>query len=154
MLSAFRPHKAYLSLEQKCIQAPEEIFWGVKRGRCVRLTSRSSLSRLSKQCGVLNTSECCGPPQPVTGIALLLLLYTIWYIIYYSVYSRQTMLRVYWVSCSGYTGITLYPEGKVAAVSTWSYTSTLLYTFKVWCAVNLKDRYAPAFNTFRQIWTL
>jgi hypothetical protein len=46
--------------------------WGVKRGRCVGLTTLPpSLSRLSRQCGILDISEPHRSPRPVTGIALL-----------------------------------------------------------------------------------
>jgi hypothetical protein len=40
----------------------------VKRGRCVGLTS---VSRLSRQCGILNISQPYRPARPVMGIALL-----------------------------------------------------------------------------------
>jgi hypothetical protein len=50
-------------------------FWGVKCGRCVDLTSLPpSVSRLSRQCGIINISQPCRPPWPVTGTALLFLL--------------------------------------------------------------------------------
>jgi hypothetical protein len=47
----------------------------VKRGQCVSLTTLppcTSMSRLFRQCGMLNISQPYRPPRPVTGIALLL----------------------------------------------------------------------------------
>jgi hypothetical protein len=47
-------------------------FWGVKYGWCVGLkTLPPPMSRLSRQCGILNISQSYRPPRPVTGIALL-----------------------------------------------------------------------------------
>jgi hypothetical protein len=41
-------------------------------GRCLELTTLPpSVSRLSRQCGILNISQTYRPPLPVTGIALL-----------------------------------------------------------------------------------
>jgi hypothetical protein len=48
-------------------------FWGAERGRRIRPTiSQPSVSRMSRQCGILNISQPYRPPRPVTGIALLL----------------------------------------------------------------------------------
>jgi hypothetical protein len=48
------------------------VFWGVEFSRCIRLaTLPPSVSRLSKQCGILNISQPRRPSRPVSGIALL-----------------------------------------------------------------------------------
>jgi hypothetical protein len=45
-------------------------FWTVKRGQRVRLkTLPSTVSRLSRQCGILDISQPYRPPWPVTAIA-------------------------------------------------------------------------------------
>jgi hypothetical protein len=52
-------------------QKEKYCFLGVERGRCGELTNLPpSVSRLSRQCGILNISQ---PYRLVTGIALLLL---------------------------------------------------------------------------------
>jgi hypothetical protein len=49
--------------------------WRVEHDRCVGLTIfPSSVSRLSRQCGIPNISQPCRPPRSVWGIALTLLL--------------------------------------------------------------------------------
>jgi hypothetical protein len=51
-------------------------FCGVESGwRIGLITSPPSMSLLSRQCGILSISQSYRPPQPVKGIALLILLY-------------------------------------------------------------------------------
>jgi hypothetical protein len=46
--------------------------WGVESGRRLKMTtSQPSVSRLSRQCGILNILQPCRPPRPIMGIALL-----------------------------------------------------------------------------------
>jgi hypothetical protein len=67
----FAQHLAEMSTRGRNI-----MFWGVERGRCLRLTTlEPTVSRLSGQCGILNISQPYRPPRPVTGIALLYLVY-------------------------------------------------------------------------------
>jgi hypothetical protein len=47
-------------------------FWRVERGRCAKLTDLPPpVSRLSRQCGILNISQPYGLLRPVTGTASL-----------------------------------------------------------------------------------
>jgi hypothetical protein len=53
-------------------QKQKKMFLEIKVGPCVGLTTLPpAVSRLSRQCGILNTSQAYRPPRPVTGIALL-----------------------------------------------------------------------------------
>jgi hypothetical protein len=50
----------------------QEYVWRVKRGRRVRLTtSPPFVNRFSKNCRILDVSQPCGPPWPITEIVLL-----------------------------------------------------------------------------------
>jgi hypothetical protein len=62
------------------IPAPQQkrvpgILLGVKGGRAARNADvTASVARLSRKCGILDVLRFCGPPRPVTRIALLTLL--------------------------------------------------------------------------------
>jgi hypothetical protein len=53
----------------------EKSFWGVESDQCIRvIISPPSVSRVSRQCGILNSSQTCRPPQ---GVHLYILVFPI-----------------------------------------------------------------------------
>jgi hypothetical protein len=57
-----------LCLQQKLVPEAESCIWGAERGRCIGLiTLEPCMSRLSRQCEILNISQPYRPPRPVTG---------------------------------------------------------------------------------------
>jgi hypothetical protein len=67
-------------------------FLGVKCGLRIRLTTKPpSISRLVRQCGILNLSHPYGPPRPVIVVALL----------YCQLVTGQSSSFSYWMDSSG-----------------------------------------------------
>jgi hypothetical protein len=66
-----RPHKVlgFIQLPTEMSTRSRKIMFLSSRGRLTTLPP--FVSRLSRQCGILNNSQSYRPPRPVTGIALL-----------------------------------------------------------------------------------
>jgi hypothetical protein len=72
ILPAALDHGVYSASNRNEYQKQKKCFWGETLGRCVGVrTLPPSMSRLSRQCGILNISQPHRPSRPVTGIALL-----------------------------------------------------------------------------------
>jgi hypothetical protein len=73
LLPAALDHRVYSASNRSEYQKQKNnVPGGVERGQCVRLTTLPpSVSRLSRQCGILNIPQSHRSPRPVTGTALL-----------------------------------------------------------------------------------
>jgi hypothetical protein len=70
------------------------MFLGVKCGRCVGLISLLlSVSRLSRQCGMLNISQSYRPPRPDTLEKLTLLYFNSFVSPAYKMYMKESFNR-------------------------------------------------------------
>jgi hypothetical protein len=68
-----RDSRAQSPFHRNYYEKQKNYFWGVERGRWVGLTTLPpSVSRLSRQCRILNISQPYRPSRPITGTALVL----------------------------------------------------------------------------------
>jgi hypothetical protein len=72
ILQAALGPRVYSASNRNEYQEHKNVLGAVERGRCVGLTTLPpSVSRLYRQCEILNISQPYRPPRPVTGVALL-----------------------------------------------------------------------------------
>jgi hypothetical protein len=91
--AALGPGMYSVSNRNEYLKQKEKNFWGVESGRHVRLTSSPSVSRLSRQCGILNISQPYRPPWPIMGIALLFTFFNVKHLGSYVILNRQPYRR-------------------------------------------------------------
>jgi hypothetical protein len=80
-------------------------FWDVECGWCIELTTLPlSVSRLSRQCGILDISQAYRPPRRVKGIALLFYFYgnsfTFLLLLLYLFVAKRRSIWIAWFVCS------------------------------------------------------
>jgi hypothetical protein len=69
LTQSFKPHKALGFTQPLREMSTIKYFWGVERGRCIRLTISLPSVSMVIQCGLFNTLHPYRPPQSVMGIA-------------------------------------------------------------------------------------
>jgi hypothetical protein len=66
----FSPFSCHFVSLRSILLAAEYCFWGAERGRCVRLTTLPPcVSRMSRQCEILNIPQSYRIPRPPMGKA-------------------------------------------------------------------------------------
>jgi hypothetical protein len=72
-----------------------KFIWEVKHCRHVKLTiSLSSVSWLSRKCGILDIKQPYKPPRPITGTALFIIIFVV-------LFGTVTFFTCWWGRCIG-----------------------------------------------------
>jgi hypothetical protein len=116
----------------------------VKGGRCVRLTSPPSVSRFSKQCGILDISQPYRLPLPVSGKTLFVFVHAVRNSCYGDSFTllyvddvRTSQEACITTVCYGDSFTLLYVYGVRTSQEAWTTTVrygdsfTLLYVYDV-----------------------